>query len=213
MPLRGRKSVTHRMIAEVSKGAAALTEACAAEPAYQRADDLWNGLRLNDLAAQLVLTFAQRLKFNNSMRHNLPAAKRQEDRHWVRILQQEGWNVYSLMRQRAVPNRKKPGNTTSYLTQTERRTKVGLGQVDTAANTVDVQAATALKATWTLVLASCCVLWIDNWYQAQYTSHRDESDRSQNCAAMAVLQLKQRTTYWARPRAIEDLAACITTVA
>ena len=46
MPLRASKSVTHRMIAEVSKGATAL-------------DDLWKGLKRNDLAAQLVLTFAQ----------------------------------------------------------------------------------------------------------------------------------------------------------
>ena len=42
----------------------------------------------------------------------------------MRNLQQEGWNLYLLMRQRAVPDRKKPGNTTGYLTQTERRTKV-----------------------------------------------------------------------------------------
>ena len=49
------------------------------------------------------------------------------------------------------------------------------------------------------------MLSIDNCYRAQYTTHPDESDRSQNCIAMAVLQLKQR--------AIEDLAARITTVA
>ena len=64
MPLRARKSVTHRMIAEVSKAAAALREACTAEPAYQTADDMWNGLKRNDLAAQLVLTLRQRLRFN-----------------------------------------------------------------------------------------------------------------------------------------------------
>ena len=80
MPLRARKFVTHRMIAEVSKGAAALREACAAQPAYETANDLWNGLKRNDLAAQLVLTFAQRLEFNKRMRHGLPAAKRQEDK-------------------------------------------------------------------------------------------------------------------------------------
>ena len=177
MPLRARKSVTHQMIAEVSKGAAALREACVAEPAYQTADDLWKGLKRNDLAAQLVLTFAQR-----------PAAGRQEDKRWVRILRQGGWNLYLLMRQRAVPNRKKPGNTTGYLTQTERRTKVRLGQADTAAHTVDEQAAAAVKATWSLVLSSCCVLWIDIWYRAQYTTHPDESDRSQNCTAMTVLK-------------------------
>ena len=158
MPLRARKSVTHQMIAEVSKGAAALREACAAEPAYQTADDLWKGLKRNDLAAQLVLTFAQRLTFNKGTRHSLPAAKRQEDKRWVRILRQESWNLYLLMRQRAVPKRKKPGNKTGYLTQTERRTKVRLGQADAAADTVDGEAAAALKATWSLVLASCCVL-------------------------------------------------------
>ena len=81
------------MIAEVSKGAAALREACAAEPAYQTADDLSKGLKQNDLAAQLVLTFAQRLRFHKRTRHSLPAAKGQEDKRWVRILRQEGWNL------------------------------------------------------------------------------------------------------------------------
>ena len=169
MPLRARKSVTHQMIAEVSKGAAALQEACAAKPAYQTADDLWNGLKRNDLAAQLVLTFAQRLRFNKGTRGSLPAGERQKDKRWVRILRQEGWNLYLLMRQRAVPNRKKPGNKTGYLTQTEGRTKVRLGQADAAADTVDEQAAAALKATWSLVLPSCSMLPIDNWYRASRT--------------------------------------------
>ena len=65
----------------------------------------------------------------------------------MRILRQEGWNLYLLMRHWAVPNRKKPGNTTGYLMQTERGTKVRLGQADAAADTVDEQAAAALKAT------------------------------------------------------------------
>ena len=54
---------------------------------------------------------------------------------------------------------------------------------------------------------------MDNWYRAQYTTHPDESDGSQNCTAIAVLQLKQRPTYWAGHPAIEDVAAQITTVA
>ena len=52
-----------------------------------------------------------------------------------------------------------------------------------------------------------------HWYRAQYTTHPDESDRLQNCTAMAVLQLKERPTYWAGHPAIEDPAARITTVA
>ena len=88
------------------------------------------------------------------------------------ILRQEGSNLYLLMHQRAVRNRKKPGNTTRNLTQTERQTKVRLGQADAASDTVADKAAAALKATWTLVLASCCLLWIDNWYQAQYSTPR-----------------------------------------
>ena len=86
------------MIAEVSKGAAALRQAGAAEPAYQTADDLWNRLKQYDLAAQLVLTFSQRLRFTKRTQHSLPAAKRQEDKRWVCILRQEGWNLYPLMR-------------------------------------------------------------------------------------------------------------------
>ena len=63
------------------------------------------------------------------------------------------------------------------------------------------------------MLASCCVLWMDNWYRAQYTTHPDESDWSQDCSAMALLQLKRTPTYGAGHPAIEeDLAARITTV-
>ena len=131
----------------------------------------------------------------------------------MRILRQEGRNPNVLMRQLAVPNRKNTGNTRGYLTETERRKQDRLGQADAAADTVGEQAAAALKATWTLVAASCCVLWIHNWYRAQYTIHPDESDRSQNCTANAVLWLKERPTYWAAHQAIEDLAARITTVA
>ena len=200
------------MILEVSNEAAALREACAAELAYRRADDLWSGLKRNDLAAQLVITSAQRLRFNKRTRNSLPAGKRQEDKRLVRILRQEGRNLYLLIPQRAVPNRRKPGNTTRSLTQTERRTKVGLAKADAGAMTVDEQAAAAFKAMWTLVLASFCLLWIHNWYRAQYTTHPDESHWSQNCTAMAVLQLKQRPTYWAGRPAIEDLASRITTV-
>ena len=64
-----------------------------------------------------------------------------------------------------------------------------------------------------LRLSSCRVLWMDNWYRAQYTTHPDQSDLSQNCTAMAVLQMKQRPTHCAGHPAIEDLAAQITTVA
>ena len=62
----------------------------------------------------------------------------------MRILRQEGWNLYLSMRHWAVTNRKKPGNATGYLTQTEGRTEVGLGHADAAADTVDEQAAPAL---------------------------------------------------------------------
>ena len=63
------------------------------------------------------------------------------------ILRQDDSNLYLLMRQRAVPNRKKPANTTRYLTQTERRTKMKLGQADSAANTVDAKTAAVFRGT------------------------------------------------------------------
>ena len=78
---------------------------------------------------------------------------------------------------------------------------------------MDEEAAAAFRATWALVLASCCLLRIDNSYWAQYKAHPDESDRSQDYTAMAVLQLKQRPTYREEDPAIEDLAARITTAA
>ena len=114
------------MIAEVSRGAAVLGEAYAAEPAYQTADDLWNRVKENALAAQLVLTFTQLLRFNKRTLHSLTEARAQEDKRWVRISRHEGWNLYPLMHQRAVHNRKKPGKTTRYLTHSERQPKPDL---------------------------------------------------------------------------------------
>ena len=83
---------------------------------------------------------------------------------------------------------------------------------DPGVNTVDEEAAAAFRRMWTLVLASCWVLWMDNCYRAQYTTNSDKSDRSQNCTSMAVLQLKKRPTYWAGHRTTEDLASRLTTV-
>ena len=57
------------------------------------------------------------------------------------------------------------------------------------------------------------MLWMDSLYREQYTTHPDKRDRSQNCTAIAVLQLKQRPTYCAGYPAIENLAARITIVA
>ena len=145
------------MIAEVIKGAAALREACGAEPAYQPAGDLWNGLKRNDLAAQLVLTFAQQLRSNKRTRHSSPAAKRQEDKRWVHILPQEGWILYLLMRPWAVPNRKKSGNTTQYLTQRERRTKVRLGQTPPQIQRMNRQQQhLKQRGDWCLHRVACC---------------------------------------------------------
>ena len=195
MPLCGRKRAPLGIIAEVSKGAAALGEACAAKPAYKTSDELRSGLKRNDPATQLVLPFAQRLRFRKKTRRSVTKAKTQEDKRWVRTLRQERLNLYLLMRQRAIPNRKKPAKTTRYITHTERRIEVRLGKADSPANTVDKKATTPFGTTRASLLASCCVLWIDNWYRAQETTHPDESDRSQKCTAIAVLQLKQRQTY------------------
>ena len=146
------------MIAEVIKGAAALREACAAEPAYQTADDLWKGLKRNDLAAQLVLTFAQRLRFNKRTRQSLPAAKRQEDKRWVRILRQEGWNLYLLMCQRAVPNRKKPGNKqgTERKEKDERKYDLGKQKLPQIQWTIRQQQHLKQRGHWCFRRVACC---------------------------------------------------------
>ena len=152
MPLRAKKSVTHRMIAEVSKGAAPLREACAAKPAYQPADDLWNGLKRNDLAAQLVLTFAQRLGFNKRTRRSLPAAKRQEDKRWVRILRQEGWNMYLSTKQKETGKHNRVpdtnGKTNQSMTWASRRRRKYRGRTRSSSISTnsDIGACIVLRA-------------------------------------------------------------------
>ena len=129
------------------------------------------------------------------------------------LLPTEHTQTPNTMRQRAIAKGKKPEKTIRHLSQPERRTEVRLGQAHSPVSTVVQQAVAAFRTMWAFVLASCCVLWTNNWYRAQYMTHPDQRDPSQNCTAMAVPQLKPRPAYLAGSPAIKDLAARITPMA
>ena len=169
MPLRPRKSVMHRMIAEISKGAASPRVGCAAEPSYQTADDLWNGLKRKDQAAQLALTFAQRLRFNKRTRHSQAAAKKPKDKRWVRIVRQDASNLYLLMRQQAVPNRRKPGNTTGYEQKDKRRYDLGKQTPPQIQRTNRLQQHLKQREHWCLHRAACCGLTTGTGHNTGHT--------------------------------------------
>ena len=57
-------------------------------------------------------------------RYSLEKAKMEENNRWVQVLREEPSNLYMLMRQRAVPNKKKPRKTNE-IPITEQKTREG----------------------------------------------------------------------------------------
>ena len=60
---------------------------------------------------------------------------------------------------------------------------------------------------------STVVLWMDNWYNKQFTTNPDKNDKSLNATALAVLLLKDAPRYWHGHPSLEDLERRVPIVA
>ena len=57
------------------------------------------------------------------------------------------------------------------------------------------------------------VLWMDNWYNEQFTTNPDKSDKSRNATALAVLPLRDALRYWHGHHSLEELERRVPVVA
>ena len=127
---------------------------------------------------------------------------------------EEALRLYLLMRHRAVPYWGKP----KFVVMTEgsraqQRILARSGLARYSAPSVKERAAVRLKATWDKIYQQWVVLWMDNWYNTQFTTNLDKTDKSLNATALAVLLLRDALRYWHGHPDLEELERRVLIVA
>ena len=75
------------------------------------------------------------------------------------------------------------------------------------------KAAVSLQTTWNKTHQQWVVLWMDNWYNKQFTTNPDKNDKSLNATALAVLLLRDAPRYWHGHPSLEELERRVPVVA
>ena len=121
---------------------------------------------------------------------------------------------FSLMRHRAVPYQGKPKSVLAIEgSRAQRRILARSGLARYSAPLVKEKAAVRLQTTWNKIHQQWAVLWMDNWYNKQFTTNPDKNDQSLNATALAVLLLRDASCYWHGHPSLEDLERRVPVVA
>ena len=127
---------------------------------------------------------------------------------------EEAWRLYLLMRHRAVPYQGKPKSVVAVEGgRAQRRILTRSGLARYSAPSLKEKAADRLQTTWDKIYQQWVVLWMDNWYNKQFTTNPDKNDKSLNATALAVLLLRDAPRYWHGHPSLEDLERRVPIVA
>ena len=118
------------------------------------------------------------------------------------------------MPHRAVPYQVKPKSVVAVEGSRAQRcilARPGLARY--SAPSVKEKAAVRLQTTRNKIHQQWVVLWMDNWYNKQFTTNPDKKDKSLNATAFAVLLLKDAPRYWHGHPSLEELERRVPVVA
>ena len=193
MPLRKEVHVEKT----VAAASGVFRDVCSEEPPYQTAEELWEGLKEGDEGARLLFVLFLRLRKNERTRCSVQKAIAAGGRRWVGVLIEEAWCLFLLMRHRAVPYQGKPKSVVAIEgSRAQCRSLARSGLVRYSAPSVKEKAAVRLQTTWNKIHQQWVVLWMDNWYNKQFTTNPVKNDKSLNATAFAVLLLRDAPPYW-----------------
>ena len=210
MPLR--KEVDLEKTVAAASGV--FCDVCSEEPPYHTAEELWEGLKQGDQGARLLFVFFLHLRKNERTRCSVEKAIAAEGKRWVGVLREDAWHLYLLMRQRVVPYQGKPKSVVAVEgSRAQRRILARLGLARYSAPSLKEKAAVRLQTTWNKIHQQWVVLWMDNWYNKQFTTNPDKNDKSLNATALAVLLLKDAPRYWHGHPSLEELERRVPVVA
>ena len=192
MPLR-KESDLEKTVAAAS---GVFRDVCSEEPPYHTAEELWKGLKQADEGARLLFVFFLCLRKKERTRCSAEKAIAAEGKRWVGVLIEEAWRLYLLMRHRALPYQ---GKSKSVVAIEGCRAKDPIlarsGLAQYSAPSVKKKAAVRLQTTWNKIHQQWVVLWMDNWYNKQFTTNSEKNDKSLNATALAVLLLRDAPGY------------------
>ena len=141
--------------------------------------------------------FFLRLRKNERTRCSVEKAIATEGKRWVGVLIGDAWRLYLLMRHRAAPYQGKPKSVVAVEgSRAQRRILARSGLARYSAPSLKEKATVRLQTTWNKIRQQWVVLWMDNWYNKQFTTNPDKNDKSLNATALAVLLLKDALRYW-----------------
>ena len=75
------------------------------------------------------------------------------------------------------------------------------------------KAAVRLQTTWNEIHQQWVVLWMDKWYNKQFTTNPDKNDKSLNATELAVLLLRDAPRYWHGHPSLEEVERRVAVVA
>ena len=181
-------------------------DVCSEEPRYHTAEELWEGLKQGDEGARLLFVFFLHLRKNERTRCSVEKATAAEGKRWVGVLIDEAWRLFLLMRHHAVPYQGKPKSVVAIEgSRAQCRILARSGLARYSAPSVKEKAAVRLQTTWSKIHQQWVVLWMDNWYNKQFTTNPDKNDKSLNAIAFTVLLLRDAPGYCHGHSSLEEL--------
>ena len=125
-----------------------------------------------------------------------------------------GLALFLLIRHHAVQYQGKPKSVAAIEGSRAQRgilTRSGLARY--SAPSLKEKAAVRLQTTSDKIHLQWVVLWVDNWYNKQFTTNPGKNDKSLNATALAVLLLRDAPRYWHGHPSLEELERCVPVVA
>ena len=210
MPLRK----TSNLEKTVAAASGVFRDVCSEEPPYHTAEELWEALKQGDEGARLLLVFFLLLCKNEWTHCSVEKAIAVEGKRWVRVLIEQAWRLYLLMRHCAVPYRGKPKSVIAIEEcRAQRRILAKSGLVRYSAPSVKERFAVRLQTTWNKIHKHWVVLWMDNCCNEQLTTNPDKNDNRLNATGLAVLVLRDAPRYWHGHPRLEELERGVSLVA
>ena len=101
-----------------------------------------------------------------------------------------------VMRHRVVPYKGKPKSIVAIEGRRAQRRILARSRLARySAPSVKERAAATLQATWDKIYQRWVMLWMDNWYNKQFTTNPHKNDGSRKATALAVLLLRDAPGY------------------
>ena len=198
----------------VAAASGVFRDVCSEEPPYHTAEELWEGLKQGDEGARLLVVFFLRLRKNERTSCSFEKAIAAEGKRWVGVLIEEAWRLYLLMRHGAVPYQGKPKSVVGIEgSGAHRQILARSGLTRYSASSVKEKDAVGLQTTWNKIHQQWVALWMDSWYNKQFTTNPDKNDKSLNATALAVLLLRDALRWWHGHPSLKELERRVPVVA